>query len=444
MSRLFTDPVRQSVVTVVERLGGSAVIPMMRELEKTERLDRPALLEFQWRKFKKLLDHAHKYVPYYRRLLDGIGMGPGDFVSREDIARIPILTKKLVRENLDDLQATGSDAPMQVLEAQTGGTTGEPLKFKRDAACISYTRAALLRSYVWTGYRIGDPMLFFTGGSLLAAPQTFKQRFGFKLMNYHFIPGFKLRRETLPDYVDAVRANNIKFIRGYSTLLHQFAALCEEVGVADLHVEGVFPTAEMLTRAQRDTIERVLHCKIYDHYGCAEVNALANECPEGRRFHVIDEHVIMEETASEVTGENALVITDLDNYAQPFIRYANADRGRLTDEFCKCGRNLTVLDEFLGRSSDAIVLKSGERYPGIFFHHLFGHFAGVTQFQIVQDKAGEMRVRIVKNARYAANDEAEIKRLIGEHTLIDPTIEYTDAIERAGSGKITSVICNVE
>jgi phenylacetate-CoA ligase len=184
---------------------------------------------------------------------------------------------------------------------------------------------------------------------------------------------------------------------------------------------------------------------VYDQYGCAEINSLANECPEAKKFHIISEHAYVEQLdlEGEGLGPDALVITDLDNFAQPFIRYAVGDRGRLATEPCTCGRNLPVLDEFLGRSSDSIVLASGEEYPGVFFHHMFGHFSGVAQFQVEQNDPGELLVRIVRNSRYQDDDTGEIKRLIAEHTGIISELAFVEAIERSPSGKITSVICNV-
>lgn len=439
----YQSSLRRMVVTGFERFGGSRIGPCLQQLDETQRYSRQDLETYRWQKLRTLLEHAYTFVPYYRRILDDIGMKPGDFRDPQDLRKIPVLTKKMVRENVEALRTTGSARPMKVVGAQTGGTTGEPLKFLRDTDCISFTRAALLRSYAWTGYRIGSPLLFFTGGSLLASPQSLKQRIGFSMMNYHFMPAFSLRSDTLSGYVDLIRAKGIRFMRGYSTILYQFAALCEEAGIEDLRIEAVYPTAEMLTIAQRQTIERALGCTIYDQYGAAEINVLANECPEGRQLHIIEEHVIMEEVDTADDGQNALVITDLDNRAQPFIRYAIADRGKIGDTPCRCGRNLAVLEEFLGRSSDDIVLPSGERYPGVFFHHLFGHFEGVDQFQIVQDSPGKLLVKIVKNTRHRLEDETKIRELIEEHTRIVPDIEYCASIPRSPSGKITSVISDI-
>ncbi len=442
-SHLYSSFARSRLLKAAERLNGSTVLRKLEALDDTQFLDRERLQELQWEKLRNLIAHAYAFVPYYRRLFDSLKIKPDDIRTLADYSEIPLLTKALVRENLNDLRAVNSDIPMRVVKAQTGGTTGEPLVLHRDAECNSLTRAALLRSYTWTGYRVGDPMLFLTGGQLLGAAQSWSQRLGFVLMNYHFMPGFKLRSETLDNYVDLVRAKKIRYIRGYSTLIHQFAELCEDRGITDLKLQAAYPTAEMLNDSQVERIERVFQCTVFNHYGCAEVNALANECSEEKRFHLIEEHVLMEEISEPALGEQALVMTDLDNYAQPFIRYANGDRGEIGDGECGCGRPYRYLEKFLGRSSDAIYLPSGETYPGVFFHHLFGHFPGVTHFQVVQERRGELEVRVVKNAGFGDGDEARLITVIREHTGIQSTVNYVDEIARNPGGKISSVICTV-
>ena len=442
-SRLYTSEVRRFVLAATERIEGSSVVPALEHLDETQWFDREAIERYRWKKIERLLEHLYTYVPYYRDVFDQLGIRPGDIRTVENFGKIPIVAKKDIRENLLRMQATGSSTPMKIVRAQTGGTTGEPLRFLRNADCNAFTRAALLRCYTWTGYRLGDPMMFLTGGSLLGPPQTWKQKAAFRLMNYHFMPGFRLRRETLPEYVRCIRAKKIRFLRGFSTLIHQLAELCETAGITDIRFRAIYPTAEMLTKTQLARIERVFQCEVFDQYGCAEINALANECEKGG-FHINEEHAMVEVVRSEKTGNDGLVVTDLDNYAQPFVRYFIGDRGSIATDKCPCGRELIRLQEFLGRSSDAIYLPSGERYPGVFFHHLFGHFEGVTQFQVVQEKRGELRFRLVRNDRYRPSDETEIRKLAIEHTGIDPELEYVAEIERSPSGKITSVINAVD
>lgn len=433
----YTSGFRKLLLTAAGYAGGGNVVSNLAELARTEAFSREELKEYQFVKLKRLVEHVYKNVPYYRKHMKSKGLTPADFRDLGDITGLPIITKKEIRDNQMDLRAIGSDRPMKIVEFQTGGTTGEPLEFVRNAECVSFSRAAILRSYTWTGYRIGDPILVLTGGALMASPLNFKQRVGFTLMNFHFLPAFQLRRDTLSEYINVVRKNKIRYIRGYSTVIYEFAALCESEGITDIEFSAAYPTAEMITPAQADTIRRAFRCEIFDQYGCAEVNALTHQCTEGRR-HVIEEHVIIEDI------DNALVLTDLDNYAQPFIRYSNGDRGRISGEPCPCGRNLTVLEEFLGRDSDFVYMRSGDRLAGVFFHHLMGNFAGVAQFQLIQDRRDELLLRIVRNSEYTPDDELQLKRLILEHSGIEPVIEYRDAIERTGTGKITSVIRNID
>ena len=89
---------------------------------------RPAALEaLQWRRMRSLLQHAYDRVPYYRDLLDGAGVTPGDIRSRADLQHIPVTTKQTLRDvPLEALTARGVD-PTLCIERKTSGTTGTPL-----------------------------------------------------------------------------------------------------------------------------------------------------------------------------------------------------------------------------------------------------------------------------------------------------------------------------
>ena len=69
--------------------------------------------------------------------------------------------------------------------------------------------------------------------------------------------------------------------------------------------------------------------------------------------------------------EGAIVLTNLNAYAMPFIRYAIADVGALAAGRCVCGRGLPLLDQVAGRSSDRLLLPSGRELIMWFFTDVF-------------------------------------------------------------------------
>jgi len=57
----------------------------------------------QNRKFLSLINHCKKNVPYYKKI-----NGLNEVKSLSDITKLPFLTKKIIKENFNDLRATNS------------------------------------------------------------------------------------------------------------------------------------------------------------------------------------------------------------------------------------------------------------------------------------------------------------------------------------------------
>ena len=89
-------------------------------------------------------------------------------------------------------------------------------------------------------------------------------------------------------------------------------------------------------------------------------------------MHINAEHVYVEclkengePAAAGESGE--LIITDLDNYGMPFIRYRIGDVGMLSDRKCNCGRGLPIMETVGGRTFDIIVGTNGRHLGGNFW-----------------------------------------------------------------------------
>lgn len=76
-----------------------------RFLAKSQWWSAEELREYQRRRLRRLLRHAYENVPYYRGVFDERGLKPDDFDDVEDLKKLPILTKDIIREHRDDLTA---------------------------------------------------------------------------------------------------------------------------------------------------------------------------------------------------------------------------------------------------------------------------------------------------------------------------------------------------
>ena len=98
-------------------------------LEESQWWPKERLKEYQDKKLRSLINHAYTSVPYYRAVFDRHGIRPEDIRTSDDLAKVPILTKDIIRENFPDKIVVGNEDNRRDGIWTTGGSTGEPLKF---------------------------------------------------------------------------------------------------------------------------------------------------------------------------------------------------------------------------------------------------------------------------------------------------------------------------
>jgi phenylacetate-CoA ligase len=101
--------------------------------------------------------------------------------------------------------------------------------------------------------------------------------------------------------------------------------------------------AEPLVPKDRAAIEAAFG-PAFETYGSRETMLIGAECAAHAGMHLSDENLVVEiahagqPVADGVAGE--VVVTDLHNYAMPFIRYQNGDAATILRGRCICGRGL--------------------------------------------------------------------------------------------------------
>ena len=63
------------------------------EVSKSQNYSTSELENLQNEKLKKIIHHAYKTVPYYRKTLDKLKLSPDDFKSKNDLVKLPVLKK---------------------------------------------------------------------------------------------------------------------------------------------------------------------------------------------------------------------------------------------------------------------------------------------------------------------------------------------------------------
>ena len=417
----------------------------LKELATSQWLTLEELREIQHRNLKFLIRHAYGNTPYYHRKFKEQGLKPDDIKTKEDLAKLPVLTREEFRNNFEDLIATSYPKQKMRLYA-TGGSTGEPLKFYVIKKQRSWETAAMIRGNSWCGYRLGDKISLIWGSPIDVSEA---EKLNNKIINFFWrrlvLAATELSEQRMRRYAQRLIDFEPKIFRGYASAVYLFSKFVEHEGI-DVGADAVITTAETLFDHQRRKIEEVFGCDVYDSYGSREVEEIASECGEHTGYHVAAENVVLEfvkngECVSP--GEmGSILVTNLRNYAMPFIRYEIGDIGKPSDEACSCGRGLPLMRSIEGRITDIIVTPK-KFVPAILLAAVFRKLP-IKQYQVIQETEKRIVVKIVKEKGYSQKDNncvvAGLNQYLGDFQI---DLQLVDSIPASESGKRRVVISKV-
>lgn len=388
----------------------------------------------------KLLVHAKKYTSYYQENLP-------DISSATCLEQLPFLSKNDLRVKALDMYA-----PSHYLLRRwktSGGSTGAPVTIVKSAHGMAQELAATWRGYSWAGIKIGDKQARFWG-----VPHQENARRRARMIdlvtNRVRLSAFDFSDEELREYFDLINREKPVYFYGYVSMIRQFAEFLQKNNLSlSFSPRCIITTSEVLLPKDKQLLEKVFSCGVFNEYGCGEVGTIAHECDQGN-LHINTENIIVEIVDDKgmvlpngQTGE--IVVTDLTNYYMPLIRYKLNDYGAISNEICGCGRRLPILTHLHGRAYDIVKNREGNKFHGEFFLYLLEDAKKegvITQgYQVEQLALDELNIFVVADE---ANFEKLIQLMLPKlKELFDQQGSYhftrVDSIAREASGKLRVV-----
>jgi len=417
--------------------------PALDILMESQWWPRARLADFRSAKLKRLVEHCYEHVPHYRDVMRERDLRPADVTRVEDLPKLPPLSKSVLRG--DPQRLCADNVPREsAAESRTSGTTGEPVAIRRCIQGQAWGMACYARGLSWGGLLPHMPRIKLRSLVDQGPPGWLDQAKALFPPWQSSLPIGDLTEQNAIKYVETIRRSPARHVIGYPSALYLLAR-CIERQRLSCPLETVFPTAEMLLERWRPVIARAFSCQVRPYYGCCEVISLAFDCGEG--YHTCDEHAVVEverpDGSVSFVGEGAFLLTDLDNYAMPLLRYRNGDAGVLSDEPCLCGRTLGRIARLQGRSIDMLVACDGTVFPGGSMDHILVDILGIAVFQLVQFEPGQLTVRMVVTEAYdrAAAEvrlDAFYRKYLGPAARI--AFEYPNDIRRTPADKLRVVV----
>jgi len=430
--------VRYITFPLYERACGRDTLRQMRRFAADLRLPPDALADLARRRLRRLLAFAGRELPYYRRLFAACGVRPEQDDPYAALQRLPVLDKPTVRASARDM--TWPAVPGGLRPAVTGGTSGDTLSFFLDRAHHARNMGARLALHQSLGVQPGDRRLFLWGSPIEVQRSPWR-RVRDILLNERIIDAFDLPPARLDAYLDFIRAYRPRLVYGYGTALALLARHALRRGGPPLPPpRAVILTSDETSPDDRTAVQAAFGAPALNEYGSREMGIIAHECLHGA-LHVLTPlvHVeILRDGRPVPTGASGqIVCTNLAGRAQPLIRYAQGDFGRLQPEPCACGSPLPVLVLEGARSNGFIVLSDGRLCSDHVLMCPTRVDPSIVEFKVFQHALDRFEVLLVVDERYTPTVAERLRRKYRDYfgPRVQVGVRLVDRIPPDPSGK---------
>ena len=451
MADLYTRLVAHSLFPLHERLMQRPTFGYLDELEKSQWMSRSEVEQLQMHKLKLLLQSAEQHSPWHAERIHAAGLEPRSDapLTMEALRRLPTMTKQDATRNIEQL--VWRDIPGGAFKYNTGGSSGQPLIFYYGRLRQASDAAGRIRARRWWGVEVGDREVYLWGAPVELNKTGRIKALRDRLLNQLVLNAFDMSAANMDAYIEAIREFQPKCIYGYASSLALLAAHAGERGIRLKlpSLKVVCTTGEPLYPHQRKLIEDTFGVPAANEFGSRDIGFTAHESPDGQML-LMSESIILEVLDAQgnpvAPGESGeAVMTGLCSHAQPFIRYRTGDVVRFSNDTCKAGRGLHVIDEVMGRTTDFVVRSDGTIMHALAVIYVLRATDGIEEFKFIQHSIQDVEILVVRNSDWTEQSRDKvvsgIKARLGNNVRIE--LRFVDSIPPEVSGKYRYVVSHV-
>ena len=436
---------RKPVIYSLLYLTGSKVPRNLKEIESIQNLSREDIKEYQNKKLKDLLLHAYNTVPYYHKVLGDVKVVVDGEVNLDYFDKIPVLNRDILTKEFENLKSKNPKGNQFI--NHSGGSTGKPVRFIQDNYYWDSNVANKIYYAELNGKYIGEKEIKLWGSDrdILKGSIGLKAKIYNFLYNRIFLNSFDMDESKIKKYIRVINKKKPKLLWGYVNSLEIISDYIIKNNLNMYSPKIIFSAAGTLTEDIRKKIKKAFNTKVVNIYGTREVGDLAFEFEENNQLYITDySHKV------EVDGNGNILITTLNNYSMPLIRYEIGDiSSGLLEPKENHSLKFSILKGVLGRKTSIFKTKEGKKIPPEYFIHMIGvafNTGFIKKFQVIQKDYEKVLVNLVLNGRKDSkqliNIEKSIKRVMGKNCKVN--FKFLDNIKLTKSGKFLYTISRLK
>ncbi len=409
---------------------------IMWKLKRNQRLKPAELRKLQNKKLRAIIKHSYNYVPYYHKLFSENRLRPDDIKTIDDLDKIPISNKNDIKDSpLEETVAANIDLS-KCRTLRTSGTTGTPLSIYMEKKAMLIHQLQIFRWQLSCGDKMTNRHMAIGASWLRTHPI---QNIG--IFKTKHVSAF----DSLETQIEKIGKFDPKTIIAYPSCVRILAKEIKDRDIQGINIHLIFTGGERLDEYTRKLTREAFDAETFNSYGASEVGGICRECVKRTGYHISGDSVLVEiirDCERVSTGEEGeITVTNLTNYAMPFIRYNMKDLGILMEDECSCGSPFPLMRITQGRKSDIVQLPDGRVIPALTVYGGLSQIQGIKQLQVIQETIDHFTVKIMKESKFTDATYEEVKRNL-KQKLGDVKIEVliVDSIPREHSGKFKQFI----
>lgn len=364
--------------------------PYVKRIDAMYEMSNEDLKKRNEERFLHIFRRAYDKSPFYHRLYSEAGIKKEDITCLDDIKKLPVITKDMVKKHAAEMLTVPK---WQVMAGHTSGTTGTPLTVYSSWSSIWWNQAYTYSARLRNGFKYGQPLV-----SLRGNLDRNTMHMKVHVSNTLYLSSYCINKDTVKAYYDMIIQHQPVAIEGYPSSLYTLA-LCMKEARLKLHIPVAFTSSETLLDYQRHLIEMQLGTEIYDNYGMTEQTIYLQEAFNHQGYYELPGYSINEYL------EDGEICTSLTNEAFPLIRYRSNDVIEIAE--LNTDSPQTIVKSIEGRKEDFLICKDGSRVKRLDF--IFKGVNHVKYGQLIQENNGFLNVNIVPDQGFTKLDEKTVE-----------------------------------
>jgi phenylacetate-CoA ligase len=433
-------------------IGRKRIGKSLSQIEKTQWYNSAKIKDMQLEKLQSVIEYAYQRIPYYREKFVQTGIVPSDIRSLSDVTLLPVLQKRDIKENLPLM--VDPDFKGKLIKNYTSGSSGHPMSFYEDGRKNADSIAAYLRFLRWYGIDNGARearFLRLTSEMCQGSKRNLVRKI---MLNQIVLPGMGFSERDFEDCFKEMQKFRPRVIFGITSALYMFTQYIvkENKNLENLRPDIIVAWAAPLYPYQRVLMEATFNCPVANLYSTREVGHIAAECPE-KSLHINDENLLVEVVNQgkpcRVGEPGNILVTTLNQYPMPFIRYDIGDIAILDEATCSCGRGLGVIRELVGRSGEILTTPGGKKLsPNFWCRMMMSDSVAmyIKQFRVIQKTRSDILIEIVREHGYNEEHTGFLRKIITANIGNDVHLHFNfvENIPSEKSGKYKIVVSELK